>query len=53
MKFACYGALALLALWDLPALWREGKRRELAGWLVLGAFAAGLIWLNFWVVNPG
>lgn len=48
MKFALYGALAALALWDLPPLWREGKRKELIVWLALAALAGGLLWLHFW-----
>lgn len=48
MKYACFAALALLALRDIPALWQGGKRKEALLWVVLAAGAAGLMWLQFW-----
>lgn len=48
MKFVSYAALAVLALWDLPPLWRAGKKKELAVWFILAIFAGGLLWLHFW-----
>ncbi|MCD8160743.1 MAG: hypothetical protein LUE61_06120 [Clostridiales bacterium] len=43
MKFVGFAALAALALWDLPALWRTGEKRAFAVWAVLGVAAAGML----------
>ncbi|MCD8340989.1 MAG: hypothetical protein LUC87_02405 [Clostridiales bacterium] len=43
MKFVGFAALAALALWDLPALWRAGEKRAFAVWIALGAAAAVLM----------
>ena len=48
MKVFSFVALAALALWDLPPLWRAGKKKEFWTWVVLAAFAGGLLWLHFW-----
>lgn len=43
MNLVGFAALAALALWDLPALWRAGEKRAFAVWTVLGAAAAALM----------
>ncbi len=43
MNLVGFAALAALAAWDLPALWRAGEKRAFAVWVVLGAAAAVLV----------
>lgn len=43
MNLVGFAALAALAAWDLPALWRSGEKRAFAVWTVLGAAAAALM----------